>query len=58
MATDDGDYDCWANFDPPWLLKAYILSFTIIVYVIPFLVLVFTYGSICYTIWANQLVGG
>ena len=58
MANDDGDYDCWANFDPPWLLKAYILSFTIIVYVIPFFILVFTYGSICYTIWANQLVGG
>ena len=58
MTNDDGDYDCWANFDPPWLLKAYILTFTIVVYLIPFLILVFTYGSICYTIWANQPVGG
>ncbi|XP_070182332.1 cephalotocin receptor 2-like [Littorina saxatilis] len=55
--NDAGDYDCLANFDPPWLLKAYILTFTILIYVAPFLVLVFTYGSICYTIWANQPSG-
>ncbi|XP_025114179.1 cephalotocin receptor 2-like [Pomacea canaliculata] len=47
-------YDCWADFNPPWLLKFYILSFTLAVYIIPFFILVFAYGSICFTIWAKQ----
>ncbi|XP_076457970.1 oxytocin receptor-like [Babylonia areolata] len=50
----DGVEDCRATFEPPWLLHAYILSFTALVYILPFLFLLFTYGSICYTIWAHH----
>lgn len=35
-------------------MPLYIISFTFAVYIIPFAVLVFTYGSICYTIWSMQ----
>ncbi|KAL8604205.1 hypothetical protein ACOMHN_014773 [Nucella lapillus] len=52
--TVDGVGDCQASFDPPWLLPAYILSFTALIYVLPFLLLLFTYGSICYTLWVHQ----
>ncbi|XP_071112233.1 cephalotocin receptor 2-like [Haliotis cracherodii] len=51
-----GEYDCWVHWDPPWILQLYITSFTFLVYVIPFLILVFAYGSICYTIWSKYRV--
>ncbi|XP_041374725.1 cephalotocin receptor 2-like [Gigantopelta aegis] len=48
------NYDCWVLWDPPWLLQLYITSFTFAIYVIPFVVLVYAYGAICYTIWRKH----
>ncbi|XP_060062864.1 cephalotocin receptor 2-like [Ylistrum balloti] len=46
-----GVMDCWVHFDPPWTLQLYITSFTVFVYLIPFVILLACYGSICYTVW-------
>lgn len=48
---DHGVLDCWVNFIPLWTLDLYVISFTLLVYIIPLLVLFMCYGSICYTIW-------
>ncbi len=48
-----GIYDCWANFHPAWTATMYITFFTILIYVIPFLILVLLYGRICYEVWKN-----
>ena len=47
-------YDCWAYFDPVWTLNLYVTSFTVAVYLIPLLILIYTYVSICYAIWQKQ----
>ncbi|KAL5005645.1 hypothetical protein ScPMuIL_016803 [Solemya velum] len=56
--TEDGSgtYDCWVHFNPPWTLQLYITSFTFFVYIVPFLVLLFAYGSICIRIWQKYNV--
>ena len=51
--VSDGVYDCWAYFDPEWTMKAYITSFMLSVYILPFLVLVVLYGRICFEVWKN-----
>jgi arginine vasopressin receptor 1A len=50
-------YDCWAVFDPLWLMELYITYFTVTVYIIPTSILVFCYGCICYTVWKRGKVG-
>ncbi|GFS13777.1 conopressin receptor 2 [Elysia marginata] len=47
-------YDCWAYFDPVWTLHLYVTSFTVAVYLIPLVILVYTYVSICYAIWQKH----
>ncbi|XP_055959248.1 cephalotocin receptor 2, partial [Patella vulgata] len=54
VRADSDVYDCWVHFDPPWILQLYITMFTFAVYIIPFFILLFTYGSICYTIWRKH----
>ncbi|CAH1788343.1 unnamed protein product [Owenia fusiformis] len=54
VGNQTGVYDCWARFpDAPsdHLAKTYITIFTVLVFIIPFLILVFTYGSICCKVW-------
>ena len=48
-----GVYDCWADFQPEWTLKAYITGFGLCVYIIPFVILLILYGRICYKVWTN-----
>uniref|UniRef100_A0A0L8I8U1 G-protein coupled receptors family 1 profile domain-containing protein n=2 Tax=Octopus bimaculoides TaxID=37653 RepID=A0A0L8I8U1_OCTBM len=48
-----GIYDCWVHFEPAWVLTAYALYIFFALYLIPILILLFTYGSICYTIWTK-----
>lgn len=48
---DHGVLDCWVDFNPVWTLDLYVISFTLLVYIIPLLILLGCYGSICYTIW-------
>lgn len=53
----DGQYDCWATFSPDWTLKLYVTGFTVLIYIIPTLILIFCYGCICYTVWKRGRVG-
>jgi hypothetical protein len=46
----DGQYDCWAKFDPEWTLKLYITFFTFTVYFLPIIILALCYGRICYVV--------
>jgi hypothetical protein len=46
-----GIMDCWVKFNPMWTLDLYVISFTVLVYIIPLLILITCYGSICFTIW-------
>ena len=50
-------YDCWGTFEPEWTLTFYITSFTILVYIIPTIILIFCYGSICIAVWKSNKVG-
>jgi hypothetical protein len=50
-------YDCWATFEPEWTLTFYITTFTVLVYIIPTLILIFCYGSICIAVWKSNKVG-
>ena len=53
----DGKYDCWAIFDPFWTLQLYVTVFTVLIYIIPTVILIFCYGCICYTVWKRGRVG-
>lgn len=46
----DGQYDCWATFDPDWTLQLYITFFTVTVYFLPITILALCYGRICYVV--------
>ena len=49
-----GEYDCWVHFEPSWGLEAYALSVFCALYLIPLLILIISYSSICYTIWSKH----
>ena len=51
-----GMNDCWATFNPKWTLTLYITCFTVLVYIIPTLILVFCYVSICVAVWKSGSV--
>lgn len=46
-------YDCWVVFPSETFMKVYIVCFTSLIYFIPLIILVYTYGRICYTVWVN-----
>ena len=48
-----GLYDCWATFNPEWTLTAYITWFCFAIYIIPFIILLFCYISICFVVWKS-----
>ena len=45
---------CWVHFDPLWTLEFYITAFTALIYILPLLILVYSYGSIYYTIFRRH----
>ena len=47
---EDGQYDCWATFEPDWTLQLYITYYTFTVYFLPIIILTFCYGRICYVV--------
>ena len=53
MTPDSGVYDCWAHFNPLWTGTLYITFFTLVIYIIPFVILVVLYGRICFEVWKN-----
>ncbi|XP_013421283.1 cephalotocin receptor 2-like [Lingula anatina] len=50
-----GIYDCTHIYEflPPWVLKAYITTFAILLFFIPLVILIFVYGRICWEVWGN-----
>jgi hypothetical protein len=44
-------------FDPFWTLQLYVTVFTVLIYIIPTVILIFCYGCICYTVWKRGRVG-
>nr|QGA72523.1 inotocin receptor [Rhynchophorus ferrugineus] len=44
-------YDCWATFQKEWGEQAYVIWYSVSIFIIPLLVLMYTYGCICREIW-------
>ncbi|CAL1531599.1 unnamed protein product [Lymnaea stagnalis] len=44
-------YDCWAQFNPEWTLRAYITWMTASIFVVPTCVLGILYGKITWVVW-------
>lgn len=55
--TPYGMYDCWATFEPAWTMPLYITTFTVLVYIIPTVILMFCYVNICVVVWKSNKVG-
>ena len=53
VAPGTGQYDCWENLNLEWEMPAYITWITLSIYVIPFFILVFAYGRICFVVWRS-----
>ncbi|ODM96185.1 [Arg8]-vasotocin receptor [Orchesella cincta] len=51
--TDAPVYDCWATFPENWGAKAYVTWYSITVFIIPLIILVFAYSCITRAIWIN-----
>ncbi|CAG5125776.1 unnamed protein product, partial [Candidula unifasciata] len=49
-----GLWECWVNFDPPWTMTLYVMSFTLAIYIVPLALLMFAYMSICWTIYQKH----
>lgn len=47
---EDGQYDCWATFNPDWTLPLTITYYTVTVFFLPIIILAFCYGRICYVV--------
>ncbi|KAI8776011.1 cephalotocin receptor 1, partial [Biomphalaria glabrata] len=48
---EDNVYDCWANFDPDWTLKAYVTWTTASIFILPTCILGVLYGKITWVVW-------
>ncbi|XP_050308227.1 oxytocin receptor-like [Anthonomus grandis grandis] len=46
-----GINDCWATFDQEWGAQAYVIWYSISIFIVPLFVLVYTYTCICCEIW-------
>ncbi|XP_066249469.1 oxytocin receptor-like isoform X2 [Euwallacea similis] len=46
-----GVNDCWATFNKKWGEQAYVIWYSVSIFIIPLLVLVYTYSCICREIW-------
>lgn len=51
-STSPPEFDCWATF-PEWGGKAYVTWYSITVFIIPLIILVFAYSCITRAIWIN-----
>ncbi|XP_046628525.1 cephalotocin receptor 1-like isoform X1 [Neodiprion virginianus] len=51
-------WDCWATFNPPSGERAYVTWYSISIFILPLLVLVYTYASICFAVWNNTGIIG
>ena len=53
VAPGTGVYDCWGVFEPLWSLPVYVTWFASSVFIVPFFILTFTYGRICFVVWKS-----
>ncbi|KAG7202750.1 hypothetical protein KM043_009921 [Ampulex compressa] len=51
-----GVWDCWATFDLPYGQRAYVTCYSVTIFLLPFVVLVYTYTGICIGIWRSNKV--
>ncbi|XP_064646633.1 cephalotocin receptor 1-like isoform X2 [Lineus longissimus] len=47
-------YDCWMDEHDPDYIQAYVTVFLMLVYFLPLLVLIFSYGRICCIVWHSM----
>ncbi|XP_045483646.1 mesotocin receptor-like [Harmonia axyridis] len=50
----EGEYDCWATFSYSWGERAYVTWYSISIFIVPLIILIFTYTAICRTIWLSS----
>ncbi|XP_071054069.1 isotocin receptor-like isoform X2 [Onthophagus taurus] len=50
-----GTWDCWATFSENWGERAYVTWYSISVFIVPLIVLIVTYTSICREIWQSSV---
>lgn len=53
-----GVWDCWATFSLKYGERAYITWYSIMQFLLPFIVLVYTYTKICIAIWTSSKMSG
>lgn len=49
-----GIWDCWATFDVEFGERAYVTWYSLMVFLLPFIVLVYTYVGICIGVWKSS----
>ncbi|KAJ8924240.1 hypothetical protein NQ315_007032, partial [Exocentrus adspersus] len=54
---NEGVSDCWATFEVEWGIQTYVIWFSISIFIIPLLVLIYTYTCICREIWQSSESG-
>ncbi|KAI4488450.1 hypothetical protein M0802_011623 [Mischocyttarus mexicanus] len=47
-------WDCWATFDIKFGERAYVTWYSLMVFLLPFIVLVYTYVGICVGVWQSN----
>ncbi|XP_012527228.2 oxytocin receptor isoform X2 [Monomorium pharaonis] len=51
-------WECWATFYMPYGERAYITWYSVTQFLIPFIVLIYTYTKICVSIWTSNKISG
>ncbi|KAL0122709.1 hypothetical protein PUN28_007417 [Cardiocondyla obscurior] len=53
-----GVWECWATFYQEYGERAYITWYSVTQFLLPFIVLVYTYSRICMSIWTSSKISG
>ncbi|XP_029662167.1 vasopressin V1b receptor-like isoform X2 [Formica exsecta] len=51
-------WECWATFNLKYGERAYVTWYSIVQFLLPFIVLVYTYTKICIAIWTSNKMSG
>ncbi|XP_072391065.1 annetocin receptor-like [Diabrotica undecimpunctata] len=54
IEVSSGVYDCWATFEKDWGERTYVIWYSVSIFIIPLIVLVYTYSCICKEIWQSS----
>ncbi|KYN22180.1 [Arg8]-vasotocin receptor [Trachymyrmex cornetzi] len=58
MEISPGVWECWATFYLKYGERAYITWYSVMQFLLPFIVLVYTYTRICISIWRSNKLSG